>query len=320
MSSLLKCMRCGHAERWHHSEIKTLYASKFCAAGNCNCQGFYASKLNPRAVFMKGLLFLIIWSVAIISLAVIFTMWAMMVFAYGYDVAFIGDIGDNQHALDVRNALYKIQPDLIICLGDITYSNNFTWFKTKYMDLFPNVKCIIGNHDLKKGNVSMAAEAYKLFGQTWTVRVDNKLFVGMDSEQNFTGQYKWFKNMITKHENLTEVFINTHRPCNIQTDSRTAPVGLFKMCERLKELIPLDAKLSFIAGHHHIMAKTQDSDGDALYISGAGGAFRQECSKPIFSWCNDEDMGYLLFKIKNDKVIPKFYDVNGKMIYEVIKK
>lgn len=313
-------MRCGHTEHFHHDKIKTAFGDKFCAAGPCDCQGFYPSRLNPKAVFHKGLMFLIIWSVAIVLITAIFTMWAMVAFGQeDYEIAFIGDIGDNHNALNVRNALYKIQPDLIVCLGDMTYSNNFTWFKQKYIDLFPNVKCIVGNHDLKKGNISMAKEAYNLFGKTWSYRVDNKLLVGLDSERNFASQYKWFEKMIAKEENLTEVFINTHRPCNVQTDNRTAPVGLFEMCERIKDLIPLDAKLSFIAAHHHVMAKTKDKEGYDLYVSGAGGAFKQACSKPIFSWCNDIDYGYLLFKIKNDQVEPSFYDVNNQLLYEVIK-
>lgn len=324
MSHLVKCMRCGHTEHFHHDRIKTAFGDKFCAAGPCDCQGFYPSRLNPKAVFHKGLMFLILWSLAIVLVTAIVTMWIMLAFAYGeegYQIAFIGDIGDNQNALNVRNALYKIQPDLIVCLGDITYSGNFSWFQHKYIDIFPNVKCIVGNHDLKNGNISMAAEAYGLFGQTWSFRVDNKLFVGLDSEgRNFTQQFRWFQVMIAKEQNLTEVFIMTHRPCTIQTNGDKAPTGLFKMCDKIKELIPLDAKLSFIAAHHHVSAKTQDIDGNILYLSGSGGAHREACSRPIFSWCNDIDYGYLLFKIKNDKIEPEFYDIDNKLLYEVIKQ
>jgi hypothetical protein len=257
----------------------------------------------------QALIELLIYIAAII--AVIILLSYLLNTTFGYSIAFVGDFDDDSDSIAVRDSIYKMKPDLVVAVGDMTYKNDSKFVEWKYRDLF-NFRCIIGNHDVQKSDLTERMN--RLCGDHWSFLVDNTVFIGLNSEGNLREQFSYY-NKVIQNKNITKAIVIIHRPCIIENGV------LYSFCNKIIENKPVGMSVDFLSGHWHVSAFTK-INGSQLYVTGNGGAFHQSCNKPIFMYCNDVSYGFLLMEIKTStsKINPVFYDTAGNILYKANKK
>jgi len=213
-------------------------------------------------------------------------------------IDFVGDSSDNSASTQVFNQI-ESRADRIIHLGDMTYGNQFQTYIDTYGTL--NDKCVTGNHS--------PDTTRKYCGTSWKLKTGSTLIIGLDTEGNFANQ---LKNVSTwkSTTGVSTVIIATHRPLEKIETTATYPTGLYDFAEDVKDIFP---NAYYISGHKHIMSYTTKYS-EKMYISGAGGASHEGCRINIWKFCNDVDFGFLEFNTTGT-IIPKFYDSDGKMVY-----
>jgi len=221
--------------------------------------------------------------------------------ARGEIIDFVGDSSDSLASMLVFNQIQS-RADKVIHLGDMTYGNPFQTYIDTYGTMFDG--CVVGNHspDTTK----------KYCGNSWNLKVGSILIIGLNTEGDYSNQLK----NVTKWKSITginTVIIATHRPLE-KIETATYPTGLYDFAEDVKDIFP---SAYYISGHKHISSFTTKY-GEKMFIAGGGGASHEGCRQNIWKFCNDVDFGFL--EIDTNTMALKFFDINGKMIYEVDSK
>jgi len=232
-------------------------------------------------------------------------------------VVIVGDVSGTA----VRDGIAKQNPELVIALGDLGYKSTLSWFKTEYVNKFPNLRCVVGNHEAasEDGSSSLEKEAKALCKDSWKVKVGNSvLFYGFNTNGNLDTQLGEAQDVLmdsTYMNGITSVHFVSHKPICSTPPNSHHPLELSKtFCNNLIQYTPNGVKVYFDNGHNHVLAQTKDG---LTTTSGAGGKSHYDCgTNAVWIFCNNKSNGYLLYTINtiNGDTTSKFYDASGKVI------
>ncbi len=233
----------------------------------------------------------------------------------GSVVVIVGDVSGTA----VRDGIKKVDPDLVIVVGDLGYQSTLSWFKSNYYNAFDHVRCIIGNHDATEdGSSSLLKEAKALCGESWYQKVGNStLFIGLNTNGNLDTQLGATQDLLMNTafmKNITNVHFVSHKPICSTPPNSHHPLELEKtFCNNLIQYTPTGVKIYFDNGHNHVYAETKDG---LTHTTGAGGKSHYSCgTNTVWIYCNNKDYGFLAYTIDdNGATISHFYGTTGKII------
>lgn len=234
----------------------------------------------------------------------------------GSVVAIVGDVSGTA----VRDGIKKVNPDLVIVVGDLGYQSSLSWFKSNYYNAFDHVRCVVGNHeDTEDGSASLLKEAKALCGESWYQKVGNAtLFIGVNTNGNLDTQLGSVQDLLMNTvfmDGITNVHFVSHKPICSTPPNSHHPLELDKtFCNNLIQYTPTGVKIYFDNGHNHVYAETKD---DLTKTVGSGGKSHYSCgTNAVWIYCNNKDYGFLAYTINatNGDSVSHFYGTTGKVI------
>lgn len=223
-------------------------------------------------------------------------------------VAMVGDLKGTA----VRDAIKNINPDLVVALGDLTYSSDLSSYISGWVNVFGDKSdCVIGNHDSNEdGSGAIIQQAINECGNTWEKSIGTTTFIGINTND--------LSKMptVTLPNDTKNVVILSHKPC-VKTPPNShhpleSDVTLF--CSKVGDQVPSGVKVFYVNGHNHIMSFNMDK---TIFTSGAGGRSHYTCgTSSEWPFCNNQKYGFLEFDIdkNNGDITTQFKDVNGAVV------
>ena len=218
--------------------------------------------------------------IVVAALLVVVTIYSQISYEHRAkgEIAFVGDINNTNAGNKVLKGIAGLNTTDVILLGDVCYHGDCSMLEKYQAEFGEKLKCILGNHDIR-------TFAKETCGQPWSFERDGITVIGLNTQGDLKNQYTFAEKTI---KNTTgKIVIATHEPCINSHDNKT-PKGLYNLCDGLRSL---DQNITFIAGHHHLMALVIQ-DEIQYYTVGSGGGFLQKCNKNVFTFCSPEH-GYL---------------------------
>lgn len=236
-------------------------------------------------------------------------------------VALVGDIS----GITVRDAIKKRNPDLVIGLGDLTYSSTLSSFKDNYGNTFgAKLRCVIGNHDsTEDGSSAIYIEAKQYCHEVWYVKLQGgAIFIGFNSNGDLStngNQFNYIKGLLTNTtlmNGVKTVHIDSHKPCfknppnmhhNIESNVKT-------FCSNILSVMSSSVTVYFENGHNHVVAKSANG---LWYTSGGGGRSHYSCgTNSEWPFCNNQKYGFLELTIDKTSgaTVGTFYDTGGNKL------
>ncbi|WP_411753288.1 metallophosphoesterase [Serratia sp. (in: enterobacteria)] len=242
----------------------------------------------------------------------------------------VGDVECEGDGIKVLNQIKKQNPTLVLNLGDLCYDSTSSKYISTWGSLGNLLACQIGNHDSEEdGSASLYRDFLAYCGNDYTIKRGNVLAVGLNTNDNSAGMKLQSQNVVARLSNSTYmndvdiVIIASHKPiCQTPpnshhpvTEDSAAKAVKTAFCEPIKQAVGPTAKLIFLNGHNHIMAKGVQ-DGITYIESGAGGRNHYECgTNAVFTFCNNTKYGFWELVSKSDGTATmKFKDVNGGVV------
>lgn len=217
-----------------------------------------------------------------------------------------GDVGKT-----VAQSIKAKNPELVVVLGDLGYGNDADYLNEVYGDLKGKLACVIGNHD------DGIAELEQYCGEPYFIKLNNVLFVGLNTESGLTTQRDQTVTLLKDSEfmeNITSVHLMSHYPCAAPPGSHhPAESNVVSMCNAINAATSL--QMFYDNGHNHGLAEGKLADGTWVHQSGGGGRSSYDCdTNTTFPYC-DNIKGFLEYVIKpNGDTTWTFYNENGVKI------
>lgn len=260
----------------------------------------------------------------------------------------VGDVGTgNDDQLEVSNAMAKVCEksgcDLVLLLGDNFYPSGVNsptdpQFESKFEMVYQKLKIpffvVLGNHDVKQDALSqvmysLKSDYWKMPNFQYDFMTMNATFYGVNT--NCPLGFEMLRRDINQEKIVYKsnkknvpwkivfghhsVYSNgTHGDSNILVRSFWSWF--------LEDKIDL-----YLAGHNHNLAHFKIDNSNIDYvISGAGGAnyrstderrnLTESEANNLFTF---NDIGFVWFDITFKKLLMRFYDSNGNVLYEYTK-
>lgn len=227
------------------------------------------------------------------------------------NVIMVGDIYGS-HGVNVAKAIKAKDPELVVLLGDLGYSDNLNYLKANYGDLGNKLACIIGNHES-----SLITEAKNYCANDFYIRDFNgAVFFGVNTDGNLDQQLGLAQALVMNPqfmENVTSVHVMTHKPCAVPPNSHhTVETDVKTFCDSLKAKVPKNVTLYFDAGHNHVLSESADGQ---YKQAGGGGRDLYSCGiSTAFPFCKST-YGFLEYTIEpNGETTSHFYNEQGGLI------
>jgi len=200
-----------------------------------------------------------------------------------YRIALTGDISCSSNGQNTVNQINNQNPNMVLWLGDLSYNKtSMDCFISQSSQLASKDEAIIGNHDdVESGSSISRAQLINYFGlpsagyysKTFdvagTLRADDILLVGMDSQSSMTNssqQYAFVKKSI-QYSNSPLKIVIIHKPFLTCTCSH-APNGQFSSYNALFKQYGVDIVMQ---AHNHNIQYFDTIDNVKYIVSGAGG-------------------------------------------------
>ena len=200
-----------------------------------------------------------------------------------FRIAVTGDISCASNGQNTVKQITSQNPSLVLWLGDLSYvDSDVNCFISQTSQLASKDEAIIGNHDdSEDGSIAARTQLINHFGipstgyyaKTFdvagTVRTDDILLIGMDTQSSITtssAQYTFVQNTL-KNNNSPLKIIMAHKPfvsCSCEHSSN----GQFNAYHALFKQYGVDIVLQ---GHNHNVQYFNSIDNIKYIVSGAGG-------------------------------------------------
>ena len=200
-----------------------------------------------------------------------------------FRIAVTGDISCSSNGQNTVKQITSQNPSLVLWLGDLSYiDSDINCFISQTSQLASKDEAIIGNHDdSQDGSIAARTQLISHFGipstgyyaKTFdvagTVRTDDILLIGMDTQSSITtssAQYTFVQNTL-KNNNSPLKIIMVHKPfvsCSCEHSSN----GQFNAYHALFKQYGVDIVLQ---GHNHNVQYFNSIDNIKYIVSGAGG-------------------------------------------------
>jgi len=193
--------------------------------------------------------------------------------------------------------------DFNVALGDLLYQSSLDPFM-KVWSKDNKHGCVPGNHDQDEdGNSKIAQQSSEYCGDIWTRTIagGTTMLMGVNTNGNLDTLLGTAQGIVMSPDfDAKNLILFTHKPCHINSGAHHPVEGNVKtFCQSLEGKVPAGVKLITIAGHEH---NAQQNDNDKWFIAGTGGKGKYNCGSTSGGWsfCNDNDNGYLKLTIDND--------------------
>jgi tartrate-resistant acid phosphatase type 5 len=214
----------------------------------------------------------------------------------------------------------------VFILGDIIYENGITSAKdpqlqTKlekpYKDINLPFYLLFGNHDYLA-----CSDCYLQFAsgsakwhfpkRYYQQDFDEVSFFVIDTEKFDIEQQKWLVDQIAGSTKEWKVVLG-HRP--IVSEESTKKGEDWSGRKKLQEIVCSSADY-YISGHAHLLEdRGEDPDCKAHFlISGAGGSYVREITKPFTGKFYAEENGFLSLTVNNKEAKYEFINKEGKVL------
>ena len=235
-------------------------------------------------------------------------------------VALVGDISGTA----VRDAIRDHSPDLVVGLGDLTYSSTLKSFKDNYGVFGAKLRCVIGNHDsTEDGSSSIYQEAIAYCGEAWFLKLQGgHVFFGINTNGDLSTSGAQFQNVKAKltdsafMSGVKAVHITSHKPCHSIPPNSHHPIEskVKAFCSAILQEVPSGVTVYFENGHNHIMSASANG---LWYQSGAGGRSHYSCgTSSEWPMCDNSKYGFLELAIDKNTgaTVGTFYDTGGNKV------
>lgn len=220
-------------------------------------------------------------------------------------IIYVGDIYGAK-AKEVGASVVAADPDLVILLGDLCYTDDIDCIKEIYGELKAKgiLACLIGNHE--KPIMKLALD---YCGADFFIKhFQGTVILGLNTEGDLVKQLSDLKARFADpefKEGVENVIITSHKPCKnlpgahhpANEDGNKIP----NFCADVRKLIPQGIQVYFVAGHDHNLAQGIDTNGDVYHISGGGGRGLYPCGDVtgIWDFCMKQH-GFLQYIVEPD--------------------
>lgn len=209
-------------------------------------------------------------------------------------IAVAGDVGKNVPRLRrTAAAMVATGPyDVLLLLGDNVYPDGDPErVEEAVLDPFAGVlaegaelRAIVGNHDVMKGNAEAQLAALGQRGRWWSVERAGVLLVGLDSTDPANpAQLRWLRRTLAGSDATWKIAALHHPPysAGFQGSSSEARAAFSPI------LAELGVRL-VLSGHDHDYQRSVPIDGVTYVVSGAAASARRTSSHDFtavsFSW------------------------------------
>lgn len=257
-------------------------------------------------------------------------------------IAFAGDFGCEENAINTLKKIKEKQPELFIALGDLSYkSSGKCWF-TQTSDLNNKTRIVFGNHEVNdEGSPSLVNEYKKHYGISdyYSFNFHDIHFLMMNSEIIFglnSPQYKFVKRDLesaSSNRTIEWIIVSFHQPVYTSPSKHSANMTLREIYHPLFDKNKVDL---VIQAHNHnyqrtypILFNETNSDnpnvtsreknsytnpnGEIFLIVGTGGKGLNRLNEmSSFVLTQFKNQGFLVldFKPYEKKVAGYFYENN----------
>ena len=263
-------------------------------------------------------------------------------------VIVLGDTGTgNADQLKVADGMAKVCDqdgcDFILLLGDNFYPNGVKsildqQFNTKFEQVYNKIKkpffAVLGNHDVKQNAFaqtmySLRSDYWRMPNYEYSFETVQARFYGLNTNCPFS--FERLRNKLNRND--AELKANANKlPWTIAFGHHSVysygTHGDTDVITRNYWNWILDGRIDlYLAGHNHHLSLLQYGETSTEYvISGAGGAHyrtnseREKLNKSeasnVFTY---NDTGFVWLDINSDKLLIRFHDSTGNILYEFTK-
>ena len=240
--------------------------------------------------------------------------------------AVVGDIGLTKNSLATVRNLVTYDPEVVLLLGDLSYSNPQEWFD--FSDVFLNDRIVllaIGNREVRGWEVQDWLPHYGLSNEFYSTNYENVHFITLSTETSYHVESKQIKfletdlKLASMNPAIDWIIVFFHKP--MYSDSGGAQIDFRNVVQPILDKYDVDLVLQ---AHDHVYERTSplkfnniiNDDGQTFVTVGTGGHSHSQFVKKS-EWSiiqNNEDFGFLNLVLNGKKIRGEFITNDGRVL------
>jgi len=240
--------------------------------------------------------------------------------------AVVGDIGVTKNSLDTVRNLGTYDPEVVLLLGDLSYSSpdEFFYFYDSFLDGH-FVLLAIGNHEVIEWTVQDWLPHYGLSNEFYSTNYENVHFITLSTETSYhveSEQIKFLETdlkLASMNPAIDWIIVFFHKP--MYSGSGGAQIDFRNVVQPILDKYDVDLVLQ---AHDHVYERTSplkfnniiNDDGQTFVTVGTGGHSHSKFVKKS-EWSiiqNNEDFGFLNLVLNGKKIRGEFITNDGRVL------